>query len=453
MFNKGLDDNRKSGKMIFLNLLEKKIIIKLFNFATILIIIFSFSVDLGNTLQYGGVDLRTRVVGARLLTSGQDPYFFSWEKGLSDRFLDPLDKPNSEVSRVTVPPNVLTLCSIISSYSFFQQKIIWLIFQWGAFLSTLTVFLWKSNSPSKRRLILTLGLFFVNSCFWRLHVERGQIYIIYTLLFTVAWYLFSFPVKFSHLLSGIVIGFTASLRPPAILSIIPFILYRRFSIVLGITLGLILGFSMPLALSNTSIWTSYASASTQPTKYNYSAPENLSHYDSLDSDNLTHQEEKFYPSIIEGLENLTKTKDIPAVNSSFRYILSRFGVQNLQQTLIILMALSMFVYYLLFLKNREKNPTNEVILLNGMVLYLISEFFIPSPRYSYNDVQWILPVFIILDKVDIRNLLSDRLTVALLVGSLFSLGLWIWPSRFLLISVFLIMLYSVISSLRMLSKD
>jgi hypothetical protein len=439
--------------MIFLNLLQKKIIIKLFNFAAILIIIFSFFVDLGNTLQYGGVDLRTRVVGARLLTSGQDPYFFSWEKGLSDRFLDPLDKSNSVVSRVTVPPNVLTLCSILSSYSFFKQKIIWLIFQWGAFLSILIFFLRKSNSLLKSKLILTSGLFFVNSCFWRLHIERGQIYIIYTLLFTIAWYLLSFQVKFSHILSGIVIGFTASLRPPAILSIIPFILYRRFSILLGIALGLFLGFSIPLALSNTSIWTSYASASTQQTKYNYSAPDNLSHYDPLDSDNLTHQESKFYPSIIEGLENLTKMKDIPAVNSSFRYILSRFGTQNLQQILIILIALSIFVYYLLFLKNHEKRPTNEVILLNGVVLYLVSEFFIPSPRYSYNDVQWILPVFIILDKVDIRNLLSDKLIIVLLVGLLFSLGLWIWPSRFLLISVFLIALYSVTSSLRMIAKD
>jgi hypothetical protein len=146
-------------------------------------------------------------------------------------------------------------------------------------------------------------------------------------------------------------------------------------------------------------------------------------------------------------------KDIPAVNSSFRYILSRFGTQNLQQILIILIALSIFVYYLLFLKNHEKRPTNEVILLNGVVLYLVSEFFIPSPRYSYNDVQWILPVFIILDKVDIRNLLSDKLIIVLLVGLLFSLGLWIWPSRFLLISVFLIALYSVTSSLRMIAKD
>lgn len=49
--------------------------------------------DLHSTLTYPGSDFRNRVVGARLMLGGIDPYLFKWQPGLSERFFDPLDNP------------------------------------------------------------------------------------------------------------------------------------------------------------------------------------------------------------------------------------------------------------------------------------------------------------------------------------------------------------------------
>src|SRR3954470_14128773 len=54
------------------------------------------------TGTYGGIDVRNRCVGARVLTAGMDPYTFRWQPGMPDTLLDP--RHPAEVPRVTVPP-------------------------------------------------------------------------------------------------------------------------------------------------------------------------------------------------------------------------------------------------------------------------------------------------------------------------------------------------------------
>src|SRR2546423_15302708 len=50
-----------------------------------------------------GGDLRPKVIGARCLWSGINPYTFRWSPGKSDLLLDPWRK-KSEPSRCTYPP-------------------------------------------------------------------------------------------------------------------------------------------------------------------------------------------------------------------------------------------------------------------------------------------------------------------------------------------------------------
>ncbi len=76
---------------------------------TIIIAIRGFLIDFSNTYTYGGVDLRNRVVGARLMLEGLDPYRFKWSEGYPDTLLDPIDNPLTPVNRVSVPPTVLML--------------------------------------------------------------------------------------------------------------------------------------------------------------------------------------------------------------------------------------------------------------------------------------------------------------------------------------------------------
>lgn len=55
---------------------------------------------------FSGADLRNRVVGARALLQGLDPYFYEWKQDMSDRLLDPR---NSYVDVLLMLPVALLL--------------------------------------------------------------------------------------------------------------------------------------------------------------------------------------------------------------------------------------------------------------------------------------------------------------------------------------------------------
>ena len=93
------------------------------------------------------------------MLEGIDPYFFKWQPGLSEKFYDPLDIPTELVSKLSVPPTVLFLHSIIAGLSYVQQKVIWLLVQWAAFIGTVLIFVKTSNSQAKTNLILAISFF------------------------------------------------------------------------------------------------------------------------------------------------------------------------------------------------------------------------------------------------------------------------------------------------------
>ena len=125
----------------------------------LLVTAIGFLVDIKNTFTYTGTDLRNRVVGARLVIEGIDPYFFKWVPGLSDRLYDPLDDPGYILSKVSVPPTVLAFHSIIARLPYMQQKVLWLIVEWAAFTGIASIFIKSSTSIIKRNSILTVSFF------------------------------------------------------------------------------------------------------------------------------------------------------------------------------------------------------------------------------------------------------------------------------------------------------
>ena len=143
---------------------QKHKIVNLLLILGLVISIIGVVTDINSTVTYIGSDLRNRVVAARLVLDGIDPYFFQWDPGLSDRFYDPLAIPGELLSKVSVPPTVLALHSTIAKLSYLQQKIIWLIFQWAAFISTILIFLKASNSRLRNNTIIAIGFFLPIVC-------------------------------------------------------------------------------------------------------------------------------------------------------------------------------------------------------------------------------------------------------------------------------------------------
>lgn len=108
--------------------------------------IVGFLQDLENTATYGGIDLRNRVVGARLIKINHDPYFFKWNENYSELFLDSKDYPNLPVSRVTVPPTILIIHSFISDLPYKIQRYLWTVLQWFLILFSIFFFTLSVNN-------------------------------------------------------------------------------------------------------------------------------------------------------------------------------------------------------------------------------------------------------------------------------------------------------------------
>jgi hypothetical protein len=395
----------------------------------------SFSYDFQNTIWYGGIDLRTRVVGTRVFLEKEDPYFFSWHAGMSDTLLDPQVEPNSESSRLTITPSALLLQIPFIKNTYFQQKILWLLIQWISFVAIILIFLSQSKSANTSYLICLISLFFAYSFFWRLHVERSQVYIIYVCLLSISWLIYEKRHIFLKLISGLIIGFTICLRPPAIVILIPFIANRRWSMIIGSILGGILGVSLPISISGISIWNSYFLSIKHVTRY-------LSdHRVSPDTNSGVSIPENTYPKIIEGLNFVSEAKKIPEANSSLHSILTNLKLDIFYQFQNLILFIFIGLLCIIFIKSYKREMPNRLIFLQGIVAYLISEFLIPSPRYSYNDVQWILPILIIVNEVKTINSFINRTTIFLIASLLLCVGAFTWIPKFMLISILLMTLY------------
>jgi Glycosyltransferase family 87 len=402
-----------------------------FTLLFVLCLIFSFIPDLHNTIHYGGVDLRTRVVGARVALEGKDPYFFQWRSGMPERLIDPDVQRNAKTSKLTVTPSVLTFHAPFVHYSYFQQKIIWLFLQWIALIVSLIVFLYKSKSLIQSILCSILSLFFANSLFWRLHLERSQIYIFIVFFLSIAFLIFQDKSHLRQGLSGLVLGIATALRPPLLLILLPFVIGRYWAVVTGSVVGILLGI---WPLSDTKLWKSYFAALSNATRY-------LSSHGIPSAELNKIRIGGIYPEWIEGLNNITKAKDIKATNSSLQVILSNFHLGNYHSFPLVIGVIFLVLMLLYFNKTISKATPVNVLFLGGSVLYLFSEFFLPAPRYSYNDVQWLFPLFLIILAVkDIR--FFGQITTGILITSLlFCIGSFPWIPKFLPISIYLMAFY------------
>ncbi|MEM8677049.1 MAG: glycosyltransferase 87 family protein [Cyanobacteria bacterium P01_G01_bin.67] len=420
---------------------KKSRIINLLLITVTIVSIVGMIVDLHHTLVYPGTDLRNRVVGARLMLKGIDPYFFKWHPGLSAKFYDPFDNPIELLSKLSVPPTVLVLHSIMAGLSYIQQKLIWLIVQWSAFIGTILIFIKTSNSRHETKLILIISAFFANSLFWRFHINSGQIYIIYVFLLAIAWFFLKEIAKYNDMISGFFVGVTSSLRPSFILFFIPFIFRQKYSFLLGGLLGLLSSISLSYKVAGDLIWEKYIL-----TMLGMTGLIDLNTYLSPEAKTLP-SEDIVYPKIIEGFDSSIRNPlEQHLDNTSFYDILNALYLPHKRYILVIgfitfLVFVSVFITKYLF----PKKPVEHLFLF-GSLICLISDFFIPVGRYSYYDIQMILPLLIIINQTETTYLVRSKNNIFLLSGLLLSTVGFVIVPRALFFSVFLIIFYILITS-------
>lgn len=427
---------------------KNKKIVTFLIIAAAFVSVIGFAADLHNTLTYPGSDFRNRVVGARLMLEGIDPYFFKWQPGLSERFYDPLDNRNELVSKLSVPPTVLTLHAAIAGLSYIQQKIVWLIVQWVAFVGTVWIFLNDGRSANKRKWMLTISFFLANSLFWRLHVNSGQTYILYTFLLAVGWFFINHQFKYGHFISGFFTGMTASLRPSFVLFFVPAMLRKKRAFLLGGTLGFLSSVLFSCRVVGAFIWQQYALTILQMTGL-----VDLSTYLPVAERTLPNLDAA-YPNIIEGFDwRIRNPLEQYFADTSFYLPLNILRVPNergilLASFVIILVALSLY-----FIKYVSEQDDTRYAFLFGVLICLASDFFLPIPRYPYYDVQMLLPLLIIIELAKPEYLASRRINAALILGLLLSVVGFLVVPRALFLSAFLIAFYVFVMPIMLLRRE
>ena len=426
---------------------RKSKLVKLLLIVAAVVTIIGFLIDLRNTLNYPGTDLRNRVVGTRLMLEGIDPYFFKWQPGLSEKFYDPLDIPSQLLSKLSVTPAVLVLHSLFVGLSYLQQKLIWLFVQWAALIGTIFIFIKTSNSRSQANLVIATGLLFANSLFWRFHVNSGQIYIIYVFLLSVAWLFLNSSANYNSIISGLFVGITVSLRPSFILFFIPFLICKKFSFVIGGILGLISSVALSCIVTGTFIWERYILTMLAMTGF-------------IDLNTYLPSKERIfpdpnivYPQIIEGFDSKIRNPlERYLDNTSLYDVLNALDIPNKRNILAISFIVTMILLGWCIWRFSLKNKNTKLIFLWGTVTCLIGEFFIPVGRYSYYDVQMILPLLIVINQANVKNFILQKNIIVLLLGLFLSIIGFIVIPRALFFSVFIIMLYIVLVSFMLLNQ-
>ncbi|NPV59097.1 MAG: DUF2029 domain-containing protein [Actinobacteria bacterium] len=404
---------------------------------TIIIAIRGFLIDFSNTYTYGGVDLRNRVVGARLMLEGLDPYRFKWSEGYPDTLLDPIDNPLTPVNRVSVPPTVLMLHVPLAGIKYSIQRFLWLFAQWLLLLTSLFFLASSSGDKEKKKAIWATGLFISALPIWRFHVERGQIYILYVFLVSFSYWLSKRDWKHGLLAGGLVLGFTMALRPTIAVFSLPLIFQRKWKFLAGAATGLLVCLLLSVMLFGASVWSSYLDAMP------YHAKANLGEIN-LDAYNPG------YPPVVDGMNNLTSAMGIPYNNSSLQFVVSYFIKINLSSNAMISLALIVLMLACLyFYSNRHRRFSLSAIFLSGSVLLLLVEYFVPAIKSFYMEIVWILPASMaIIQKERLGEVDSRRIKPAFL---LLFLGLFyntvIYSNlHSLLISDYLIFLFFAIVS-------
>jgi hypothetical protein len=362
------------------------------------------SYDTYYTIKYGGIDMRNRVVGVRNLLIGNDPYFTKWTQETPDYYVDGRDYFfGLPVSRCTVTPSFLVLHAPFASIFYKIQQYIWMALQE---LMLFFCIYWFAKSAKERwKIVLIIGLmFFIGSYFWRFHVANGQIYILFTFMITLAYIAATSKLKYSDFWAGFILGITTTWRPPMLLMGMPLLLFRKWKMILGGLTGILAGFLSSFFIAGISTWKNYFDAMKIYGDF---------HIGLIGFELGVHN----HFNNTEGMRNTFFSADVPGSDSSIQGILYKHFEYGLKPSILWLALFIVIVMLAISLwKKRNHRISNEAIFYFGAFLVLLSEFFMPAPRLSYNNVLWLFMFGMLLVGIQDWKKLVNSSLIFLLIG-------------------------------------
>ena len=353
------------------------------NTISILIIILSFAKGFYYINNYGNCDERARLIGARTIETNKDPYFYKWQTEDGAYLLDPNDQPNRIVNGVTSTPLLLQLIAPLNKLTYTKYKLLWGVI---CYMALCIIVLLTVGGLKKILLhinwLLPVVALFLSSSVWFIHLERGQIYICYTLLLALFYYCTIHKNKYVNTFAGFILALATFIRPTFIFLLLPILIFKNYKVLSSFAIGaIIIGVSQ---IKNLWVYKSYSLA--------------MRYYTGQLNMDYSGYQQPTLPQYIEGINYITKIKadfycgGIEPIFYHLQFLnIPHFAIISL---FIITILLSGFV---LFYKFAYKLQTlnNQQLGIILFLCYIIPEILMAAPRGAYNLVAYIFPIIVL----------------------------------------------------------
>lgn len=327
--------------------------------------------DIRNVQNGGSIDLRNRVTGSRIALTKENPYTYKWQRWDPPRHLDIYNPTLGGLSKTTNSPWALAMHTPLNRLNYRTSQWLWLLVQYGALLAGITAWLRTQVSTSGKIWGIGLVLCFCLSPAWRHHIDRGQIYVIFSaLLFLLYWLSTKRSTPSLAITEGMMSAFTFGCRPTFLGPFFAPLNERRWLSLAGVAAGGLIVFLLPVLFFGSSTWEQYRQAME------------------IHSDNYLHNKwagggSILYPHSIEGIPTeiiAGYNRAIPYADTSFYKTLSLPPTPMLALGIwALLMTLSLV--YMIW----RKAPTS--LLWWAISAWIVlGDFLLPALRHTYNDV-------------------------------------------------------------------
>lgn len=371
---------------------SNKIIILINGIFLLVILTHSIVRDFHLEKQYT-VDLRNRVVGARLEKDGRLPYNYYFRPADGLRYFDFQNQniDSSGASNATASPFFHQLLYPICDLPQGTISKIWLFLQYIFLASMIFMISTLTGNTKEKLLIWNLGILFTITEAWKNLVKCGQLYLFVAFLIGCIITGLLSNKKSGIVLAGICAVVFILTRPFGIIFLIPFIIfYRKYILFLSVSFSGMLIYLLFVLNSpyEKSLYANYVSRMKMHVQYHQLVLTNPRGILNTNTFFL----KKFEGIDFEDVDRQINEHPIKIYSENGNIFLLYYYLTHKKLSLawlFFLAASTILILCVLFYFTSRKYPIQLMqMLLFGFTIYMVVDLFSPVTRHQYNTVQW-----------------------------------------------------------------
>ena len=324
--------------------------------------------------SFFSIDLRNRVVGARLLALDKNPYYFKWDPTQPETLLDPHDKCGIKNNMVTSPPSILLLMRPAVNAGFGTISFYWVVIHYLFFLIIFLAAYTAFRNDLARAGLSMVGIILLFTSQWAQSVFMGQNHFILPAILAICLATASTRHKHRFFYLGLLFAISIWIRPNAVL-IFPFLYccykVNRKLLIAGFGSGCAMLLLLTVLLNEQQYWIDFY----------HSCKDWMAYFVSRSKTGAT----CYFKEIIEGRKfrygQLTPASWSSQYANIFPIVYRKTGID----IPLPLISFSCVVVYFLALFYWWKSRASELGhgIMMGILLYWLFEICSPIPKITY----------------------------------------------------------------------